>query len=224
MRRQQTILRRVTRVGLGMLVWVGLVGFLGGLVVIEMPSWVGTSIQLPLGDPESIAVDRGGRIYLALGFYGRVQQYDADGYFLRNWPVDSSGGAFAVAIDPASDNLIVTIARGHRQFTFSHDGRSLNTVDVPVMTPSRGPDSIVAPNGDRLEIRNGIIYPHVVRVDRNGVASQMIIPTPWWKWPITGPLPSWACMMVSMVMLGGVRRRGAAVKPKPPKSRATSPA
>src|SRR6478735_842158 len=105
------------------LILIGFTGFVGGLLITT--SVIEFTKELPLGDTEGIVVDKFGRIYIGLGFYGKVQVYDNEGHFLRNWKVESSGGSFRIDLTK-EQNILIATARGNKQIVYDTNGNILS--------------------------------------------------------------------------------------------------
>ena len=194
--RPNSILSRIVQKLLGILCLAGFLGFLAGFVSsCGGLSWLPSSTEFPLGDPQDIVVDPAGRIYLGLHFYNRVQQYDSNGYFLRSWPVAESH--FRLYITPRG-SLMVSARESSTEFDGNGKSIPLSPNFNPTTLPARRSDVIETADGG-LEIRNPIIFPRVVSIRADG-RERTLIQQPWYRWPITGPLPAWLCMAGSAVV------------------------
>jgi hypothetical protein len=99
--------------------------------------------------------------------------------------------------------------------TFDADGRSLGTqyrYDAPVNTAWK--ESATAPDGGRLEIRSAILFPHVVRIEKDG-SLHTIIAAAWYKLLVTGPMPAWLLFAAGIGTLALTQRK----KPSAPAPR-----
>jgi hypothetical protein len=74
-----------------------------------------------LGEVRDVATDPQGRIYVAEGFYARVQRYSADGEFEVGWPVPTAG--FFALRTTSDGQLQVATARGNKLLTYTADGQ-----------------------------------------------------------------------------------------------------
>ena len=103
--------------------------FAVGIVGFSSPFWLGMVkgievIELPLAEIEDVAVSDDKRIYFALMHLARVQVYDGNGRFIRNFEVETSGGMFCLDID--GDRLTVAVARRSAFDEFDLDGRRVS--------------------------------------------------------------------------------------------------
>jgi hypothetical protein len=81
--------------------------------------------ELPLMPMVSIAVSKDGIFYVGLEWWGRIQLYDADGRFLRGFPIASGGGLFHLGFDD-HERLYVDIIRENTRVVFGRDGRPVH--------------------------------------------------------------------------------------------------
>ena len=167
----------------------GLFGFLGGgLVAFAGDHLPLSSIEFPLGDIQDIAVDPEGNILLALGFYGRIQLYDAAGHFQRGWSADSRGGSFTVVFRSGGIVASHAVRRGSTVL-FDLSGRRLSETTADPLPEYRGPSlSVSAPDGSTLRVRDRILWPKLVR-EKDGVTST-VLTGPWYLRTLTGPFPA----------------------------------
>lgn len=104
------------------LIIIGHISFIGGVLISSR--LIEFNHELPLGHIEGITVSDDSRIYIGIHFYGKIQCYDANGNFLKNWKVDNSGGAFK--IDIHEDTIIVATARGDYLIKYDLNGNKLS--------------------------------------------------------------------------------------------------
>ena len=184
---------------------LGAVGFLGGVFVgICQPTWISPATQMPLGGLGSIVVDKRGDIYCGLEFYSRIQVYDAQGRFLRGWWVDGgAGGTWRLQL---TDDGLLEVEAGRRGRIHIFDGngvlceQSKQSESQRESVNDRNQFVAMDTSGGRYTIRNRILCPRVVRDAHNEQST--IIATPWYLWPIMGPLPAWGFFMCGLVALG----------------------
>jgi hypothetical protein len=189
----------------GTLAAAGLIGFIaGGVVAFAGDSLPLRSIEFPLGDVQDMAVDPSGNVVLALGFYGRIQVYDAQGRFQRGWSAEARGGSFTVAVDDSG--LISSYAsRRGSTLVFNPDGRVITTADSGSQR-GHGETAIATADGSVLTLRHRFLWPTLVR-EKNGVVS-VLVTGPWYLRPFTGPVPTWLLMMVGVLVSARKRRLG----------------
>jgi len=191
----------------------GIATFLGGIFVLHnCPS----SVCLPLGELNSVAVDREGRVYCASGFYSRVQAYSAQGEFLRGWPIPHMR-YFWIRTN-RSDEIEVRNSRGWLIYTCSLRGELLKKHPLPPERDSR----IVPPpedaslecrdlSGNTYLVRFRYIYPYVVRRAKDGKLTTAV-PPPRLSWFIMGPFPAvaYSFLGVLLLLLANKARRASA--------------
>ncbi len=191
-------LRRIRLLLGGALVAIGATGFLGGFMAAAGASaYVPSGVALPLGAVQSWHVDTAGNIYLALAFYGRVQQYDAQGRYIRGWAVPTSGGPLTLAsADPGE--IAVYAARPERRFLYDTAGQSLGSISAdhfPEDTVATRPSA----TGGQLEFIRSQLWPQVVHHRPDGTRVTLIQPTlPWWL--LQGPLPVWGLLALGFLL------------------------
>ena len=81
--------------------------------------------ELPLRPPVSLAVAKEGTFYVGLQYWSRIQLYDADGRFLRGFPIESSGGIFHMGFDDLG-RLYAYVARGNTRIIFDREGKPVD--------------------------------------------------------------------------------------------------
>lgn len=157
--------------------------------------------DFPLGEPEGIAVDSQGRIYIGLQFYHRVQEYDKRGNFLVGWRIPT-GARFRLRVN-SKDELEVIAARREGLMRYSASGELLwrrsNVTDQ--MFADFGPEGekrCETPDGIVIVIERSLLFPRIVELFPSGERRQ-ILQMPWYKWVLMGPLPAWL-----WIPLGGV--------------------
>jgi hypothetical protein len=162
-------------------------------------------VEFPLGEVHDVATDSRGRIYVAEGFYARVQRYSPGGEFELGWSVPT-GGVFALRTTP-DDHVQVATARANKLLTYNADGQlvSATTHDGKM---SQEFASETETTGD-YAVRRGLC-PHVVDM-RTG---QTVISTPWPKRLVAAPFPALGYTGLGLLLFGVselLRRRRRAV-------------
>jgi len=152
----------------------------------------------PLTEVGCIAVDANGQVYCGLVGMGRVQQYSPNGDFIRGWQVDASGGLFYMQV--VADRLYVRTTRTHRLYEFDLNGRQPST--RPSDDRMSGfPDQPVAyADGSTYWVSNGL-SPRLMKRDPYG-RTTVLVASPAYLWPISGPGQAWLTAVVGMIILG----------------------
>jgi len=102
------------------------IGFASWFLV---PKFFSNENEIPLGDIKGFVIDSKNNIYFGSGFYERVQVYNQDGEFIKNWKVDSHGGTYIIDI-AENDNILITTARGDEQIEYDQNGNVIKRKDV----------------------------------------------------------------------------------------------
>lgn len=139
-----------------------------------------------------------------LRFYQRVQQYDADGNFLRGWQLDTATKSFRLTVDEHG-RLVAATPRGNNHI-YSPDGGILESRPDDGAMHNDLADSarhgIVGADGATYRLESRFVSPRVVRVDRDGT-THTVVSQPWYNGLLMGPLPAWLFWMLGIVTLGG---------------------
>jgi hypothetical protein len=179
-----------------LLVLIGFTGFIGGILIST--SVIEFTRELPLGDTEGIVVDKFGRIYVGLGFYGKVQVYDNEGHFLRNWKVESSGGSFRIDLTK-EQNILIATARGNRQIVYDSIGNILSKIVIDRIYSRRNKqgDIYITDQKGKYEII-GYVFPKIVRttLEKKNIVDQGLLLK-----LMNGPLPAWLFAMMGVGLL-----------------------
>jgi hypothetical protein len=178
----------------------GVALFLFGMGIVlgwTAASWIGGSrlkgTEFPLGDVRDVAVDSRGRIFVADGFFHRVQRYSPDGRFELGWFVPTAG-VFALRTTD-TDEVQVATARANKLVTYTGDGWMTSKTEW-------GQDHYSEYAAERettghMEIRGGFL-PRVVDT-RSG---RTIVKTPWPKRLVAPPFPAFAYSFLGVGIMG----------------------
>jgi hypothetical protein len=157
-----------------------------------------SSVEFPLSDPQDVVADERGLIYVALGFYGRVQVYVATGTFLRGFFVNVDGGAFRLKIDKP-DSVTVVSARGNKVLLYDSKGGLVQTKPdkdrLFLRLETRPWKGFRDSTGRTYQIHNRYFSPRIVRVEHG--TTSLEIQTPALLTPLIGPLPCWLSVGLS---------------------------
>lgn len=194
---------RIRTVGLVALS-AGLVGFFSTFFCgLGLCRWVPGNVALPLSTVESIAVDSKGRIYCALAAHGRIQQYSANGRYLRGWWIDTSGGFFKLKVD--SDRLVVQTARTGLRYVFDGNGKLLSQKRLNASLDDFRDGPHVDSAGNRYSVANPDLFPRITKKSRSD-HSQVLVSIPIYLWPLSGPLPGWLSVAIGIMLLTNLGR------------------
>lgn len=207
--------RRYLKIVAYILLIIGGIGWLGGfLLSLGRIGPISSFTELPLGDLSGVAVDSAGRIYCQLGFYSRIQQYDATGKFIKGWSVNAAGGAFKIRVNP-QDELEAVTARTNMFYRFAPTGEVIEKRQEEDRTGSLfgsfdgGKSRIELADGTVYTTRWSLLFPSVVKISPNGQMTKLVT-VPFHKWLIMGPFPAWFLWMIGIAILGWIQRHSKA--------------
>jgi hypothetical protein len=201
--------KQVLKILIVILFMIGIVGWsipaLFSLFNMSYPP----KIELPLGHPKGVAVDKLGNIYCGSQFYERIQAYDSEGKFIRGFNVGfrrGSGSVFSFIINGNNElhihvyhALLTNVGMIDYLIIYDLEGNLINTEEFPSKhaprfreTKNKAKDSC-----GNLYILKGFLFPRVIKQAANGTKS-IIISTPIWLWPFQGPEPTFACFFLGM--------------------------
>ncbi|MDH4202371.1 MAG: hypothetical protein OEV87_05715 [Phycisphaerae bacterium] len=161
--------------------------------------------ELPLSEPEGIAVDSEGRIYLAIQIYSRVQVYLNSGEFINGWNVDAAGGVFNIWVE--DDGIHTATARTDRHDVFTPRGESIFTEEIKSFEHSQAlwkkSDGLATfdSKGVYYEIKNPLWKPKIVRTEATSTDQRILIQDPVYIWIHQSPQPVWLIGLGSIIMV-----------------------
>lgn len=174
---------------------MGFTGFIGGSL-INM-GFIDFNNEVPLGDISGFVVDENGFIYVGLGFYGKVQVYDSHGVFVKNWKVNSIGGAFNIQLSE-EQHIIISSTRNDNQTVYTNQGEVISNETIQgVYAMTKTPwDSYTAPDGNNYVVK-WWMFPKIIRTEpvEEIIVSQSII----YK-VFAGPLPAWLIGAIGLIL------------------------
>lgn len=180
-----------------LLVIVGAAGF-------TAPFWIDVAIkdvggiEMPLVQIEDVAVSADNRVFFALTHLGRIQVYDRSGRFVRNFPINNSGGVFC--LDLVDDRLKVYVARRDVADEFDLDGRSIRLnapIDEKQYSAACRSDARVR----SVESTFGAVT--VALADGH---PPLTFQRKWWHYLAFGPFGSWLMFVVGLFLWPEWRR------------------
>jgi len=192
---------------------VGFLGFTNGFITAWGKAfWVTPNTELPLGAPESIAVDRDGNVYLAANFYYRIQKYSPDGEFLRGWPSNDNDPRIRINED---NQFELANNRKTRKgdypdtlATYDLEGNLISEEVIDGCYFEFGEECerlCRDKNGNLYSIHNKWWRPHIIKTSYLGVKTK-IVQTPWYLWLFLGPFPAWIFFAVGLIGFGKLNR------------------
>ena len=187
------------------LVLVGFTGFLSGFFsAFGLLSWIPGNIKFPLADVKGIDINRDGKLFVASGFYSRIQMYNPQGEFVRGWFLTHiGGGAIKIRIN---DNNEVEVAglRGDAVEVFDESGRLLkykkyDDVDFWDYFVQKGNHLLDKSTGCRYDVE-GWVYPKIIQTCPDG--KKVICKNAFYLFPLQGPFQAIVTAMVGMYLMG----------------------
>jgi hypothetical protein len=168
---------------------IGIAGFITPHLLLLFPqlrSSVPRTVELPNADPTSLAVDQHGALYVTSTALGRIQKYSPDGRFEHGWFVESRGGVFGIAVQPAG--LIEVCAQRRKQLAlFDTDGRSVPSPSPMSCDPQAPRFHVTQVGGFRIEKHATV--PTIEVLSADGARRFTIWPPP--LLPLWSPVIAW---------------------------------
>jgi hypothetical protein len=173
------------------LVIIGFVGFLSGSY------FYGENVEIPLGDINGFVVDKDHNIYIGCAFYERVQVYNNEGEFIKNWPIEAYGGMFYMS-KTEKDEILITTARGDDQTLYNKNGKILSKKNIDHQTFMESENdwkTFTTDNGIEYIIKGSLIQKIVKLNPEKTIINQNIL-----LQLIKGPFNVWLLAVVGGVI------------------------
>jgi hypothetical protein len=164
-------MRKIGKIISTILVIIGFVGFLSGSY------FYGENVEIPLGDINGFVVDKDDNIYVGCAFYERVQVYNKEGKFIKNWPIEAYGGMFYMS-KSEKDEILITTARGDDQILYNKNGKKLSEKNIDHQTFMESENdwrTFTADNGIEYEIKGSLIQKIVKLNPEKTIINQSIL-------------------------------------------------
>lgn len=193
--------RPISVISMALLI-LGLASCGAGFAITLIGSSLPTDIELPLGALSGLAVDDDGRIYCAVQFYGRLQQYDSEGRFLEGVHIPAAAGAFKVKWNDQNQRVVVATVRNRMAYEFNSE--------LDLVVSGRNPELFFEMNKyDATSVtRNDATYtlsdflllnPHIIKTDAYG-SDRTIVRSPFHLWVVMGPAPAFFYIVVGVAL------------------------
>jgi hypothetical protein len=159
-------------------------------------------LELPLGSPNGLAVDRERNIYVGSLTYQRIQVYGPDGRFQRSYYMgaNTGGGDFFFRVN-GRDELEVYGYRGKLFCVFTSAGLQSKVALPGLPSFSRNFDGVVGSDGAKYALNDyAWAVPRVVRTTPSGVRA-VVVTQPWYLFLMKMPFPCWALGIGSLIGL-----------------------
>lgn len=161
--------------------------------------------RFPLSTPDAIAVDKEGRIYLALGSHSRIQVYSSSGDFLQGWFV-ARGTPFNIWIE--DDDLLHVHCLGpepDEYKVFDSKAKLLKMRKITSRVEEKHLyEKAAGPTtkdffGNTYSIQSSLWSPKITKtsLDRK---ETVIIKDPFHLWLVQFPLPLGLICVITMIM------------------------
>lgn len=149
---------------------IGIIGFVFGIFASSKESEY--KDELPLGEIEGLVVDSSDNIYVGLGFYEKIQVYDKDGNFIRNWSIDCMNGSFSIRLTK-EQNIEVLVSRSNKRIIFNGHGEILKYYEAVYEGLNINSKTYIKETGEKYEVR-GIFFTQIEKVypSRNVIVRQ----------------------------------------------------
>jgi hypothetical protein len=167
-----------------------------------------SGLEVPLGVLSGFTVDDEGRIYCAVESYGRLQQYDSEGRFLKGTYIPASAGAFRVVWNDESHRVVVATARNQMVYELNGD------LDVVSRTKNLELFFELDRNWSASVIRSDavyrlsdffLLYPRIIKTNPGG-AARTIVTTPLYLWVVMSPAPAFLYIVVGVALRFRIER------------------
>ncbi len=135
------------------------------------------NIELPLAEPNHIAVVNNGLIYCGLNIYNKIQVYDQNGNFVKGWFIESGGTGFGITIN---EDMIKIVTFANKHYFYDFNGNLLREEDHGDPTKSATYDEDLAglkgngkgPVYDKMEnsyfIKSHWLFPKIIKKTSSG--------------------------------------------------------
>ena len=184
-------MKRIGGIISSILVIIGMVGFWSGSYFYD------ENTEIPLGDIKGFVVDKENNIYVGSGFYQRVQVYNENGDFIKNWDIEALGGTFTVNLTD-SEEILITTARGDEQIWFDKNGKILSRKKIDNETyeeSERDWRTFTTPENVKYEIK-GTLFQELIRVN----PEKVIINQNLFLQIIKGPINIWLLVVIGAII------------------------
>ncbi|MDJ1469020.1 hypothetical protein [Xanthocytophaga flava] len=176
-----------------------LVSLLAGPFFTFFPSAI--SCELPWFDISNVIVDQKGNTYIGLPFYGRVQLYDKEGNFRKQWHIGhGNGGSFRLILSP-NQYIEVATAQGRSLNTFDSKGKLIkvkHNTDLFHRLDDKRTHPFVDRNKNEYGIKDKVLFPEIIRKSPSG-KEDLVAKMPWYLFFIH-PFYTVCCLVVSGLM------------------------
>jgi hypothetical protein len=166
---------------------------------------ISSKIQFPLSHLNGIAIDRNGRIYLAIQGYSRIQVYTNQGDFSKGWFINARGAFFDIWIDD-DDLLHAVIARRGGHEVYDLDGQLLKWDKITSsddeyihLSDKLGGLKKEDAFGNTYLIRSPTWSPRIVKITPTGNES-ILIKDAYYFWLVQAPQPIWLVGLAGLAM------------------------
>jgi hypothetical protein len=145
--------------------------------------------EWPFRSAEGVQITPDHHSIVPLSFASRIQIYDKQGKFIRGWPVQASGGKFAIELDSSNDLEVMT-ARTRERYVYTMDGSLILKTNLA--------------SGETVPYDDGESIEHSV---------------PLWLWTIANPIQGWVCFILGGIAFaiasGALKARGKSLNESP---------
>lgn len=172
--------------------------------------WIPQSIEFPLGDVEGIDVSRDGNLFVASGFYSRIQVYNPEGDFIRGWFLNRTGGGLLKIRINDENEVEVAVYHGKKLHVFDQNGRLLKSRkyddDTDFFNSFGQKGKHVFDKSTRCHYDvEGWVFPRIIQTGPNW--EKKIGKNALYLFPFQGPLQAVVTGMVGMCVMGLAERK-----------------
>jgi hypothetical protein len=157
----------------------------------------GIKQEIPLGEIKGIIVDSNKNIYVGCGFYDRIQVYDKDGKFIRNWKIPAYKGDFTINFSKDRNISIVTL-KNDKEIVYSKTGEVLNTKSFNsenYISTKRNLNSFKTNDNKFYEIKGNFLFRKIIVNKEKTLVNQNI-----WLQLINGPKNNFLLIVLGIII------------------------
>jgi hypothetical protein len=194
-----------------MFILFGMTGFFsGGFSALGMLKWIPENVEFPLAHVAGIDVNREGNLFVASGFYSRIQVYNPNGEFVRGWFLDDTGGGHLKIRISNENEVEIAVVRGRKIDVFDENGGLLETKkygkgsDFFDSFEQKGKYLSDEPTGLQYDVE-GWAFPRIIQTGPDG--KKKIGKNAFYLFPFQGAFQGWVMAVVGMLLIARAEKK-----------------
>lgn len=154
--------------------------------------------EVPLNNIKGFVINSCGDVFVGIGGKSRVQVYNKDGVFIRNWHIPSMGKGFSISINEEENICITNVS--DLQVIYTNTGRIISETKKKYISKKK--NTFKTKGGEKYEVK-GEIFPEIVRVfpDNKVVVKQNHL------LQLLRFLSFWLLLAIGMLLLFTLKRK-----------------